>query len=125
FALIVNRWFNISLGIERLEWGGLPKSWNTISSTSDGPSTFPRCCHVRAHPVDTKDSSVQTIPEDEGSEEGNSSEVIKDADMSSGDDSAVIGKYACIQRDSQTVSVVRKNYVPTCESIATQTSSAL
>ncbi|CAL1276906.1 unnamed protein product, partial [Larinioides sclopetarius] len=116
---------SVEKGIERLEWGGLPKTWNNISSAGDGSSTFPRCCHVRAHPVDTKDSSVQTIPEDEGSEEENSSEVIKDTDMSSSDDNTVIGKYACIQRDSQAVSVVRKNYVPTCESIATQTSSTL
>ncbi|XP_055931094.1 pleckstrin homology domain-containing family G member 4B-like isoform X2 [Argiope bruennichi] len=115
---------SVEKGIERLDWGGHSKSWNNISSASDGSSTFPRCCHIRAHPVDTKDSSVQTTPEDEGSQEEDSSEIMKDTVMLSSDDTPVIGKYACIQ-DSQTVSVVRKNYVPTCESIATQTSSTL
>ncbi|GIY95603.1 pleckstrin y domain-containing family G member 4B [Caerostris extrusa] len=110
--------------IERLEWNSVPKVWTSTAISGEASSTFPRCCHIRSHPVDTKDSSVQTSPEDESSQEEGSS-VDKDSESLNNEDTVVHGRYACVQQDSQTVSVVRKNYIPTCESIATQTSSAL
>ncbi|GFW37049.1 pleckstrin y domain-containing family G member 4B [Trichonephila clavipes] len=116
---------SVEKGIERLEWNVIPKPWiNTINS-GEGSSTFPRCCHVRSHPVDMKDSSVQTTPEDESEQEGDSPIVIKDSELTNSEVNGVfLRKFACIQQDNQSVSVVRKNYVPSCESIATQTSTA-
>ncbi|GFY41727.1 pleckstrin homology domain-containing family G member 4B [Trichonephila inaurata madagascariensis] len=117
---------SVEKGIERLEWNVIPKPWiNTINS-GEGSSTFPRCCHIRSHPVDMKDSSVQTTPEDESEQEGDSPIVMKDSELTNSEVNGVfLRKFACIQQDNQTVSVVRKNYVPSCESIATQTSTGL
>ncbi|GFT29915.1 pleckstrin y domain-containing family G member 4B [Nephila pilipes] len=113
---------SVEKGIERLEWNGIPKPWINSASNGEGSSTFPRCCHVRAHPVDMKDSSVQTTPEDEGED---SPPVIKDSELTNSEvNGVVLAKFACIQQDNQSVSVVR-NYVPSCESIATQTATGL
>lgn len=106
----------IYLGIERLELTGLSKTWPN-SSGSPQSSTFPRCCHVASNPVDTKDSSVQTTPENDVDKETDAEEL----DPSKTDIALDLRTFACVTSDSQNVSVVERNYVPNCESIATQT----
>lgn len=71
--------------------------------------------------MDTKDSSVQTVPEKETDKDGDSDEV----ESTKPDVALALRNYSCVSSDSQNVSVVERNYVPNCESIATQTSSEL
>lgn len=107
-------------GIERLEWTGIAKVWPNSSGSSQS-TTFPRCCHVAPNPVDTKDSSVQTSPEGDAEKEVDA----QDSESPKPDIALDLRNFSCITSDIQNISVVEKNYVPNCESIATQTSSEL
>ncbi|KAG8190531.1 hypothetical protein JTE90_004106 [Oedothorax gibbosus] len=106
---------SVEKGIERLEWNGVPKPRPTPVAIESQPS-FPRCCHAGAHPVDTRETSVQTSPEDED----NLLQEDETQDTAESDEGTAVAKGFAY--DSEVVSVVRKSYVPTTESIATQTS---
>lgn len=112
--------FAFFAGIERLEWTGITKSWTNPPGTSQ-TTAFPRCCHVASNPVDTKDSSVQTTLENDTDKDADA----QDSESPKPDIALDLRNFPCVTSDTQNVSVVEKNYVPNCESIATQTSSEL